>query len=251
LRIPGFDSLLKSVEMPELPDDLDRKRVGRLLRAARSVRDMSPRIERISGRLLGHPYRDCPLGGSAGTPEIFTASMGGFDCVTYVETVLALAASGSVEDFAENLRSIRYRDGVVEWRTRNHYMTAWIRENERAGFVSNQTRGRGVLLRDRRLNVVPGVPDRKVRVASIPKSAFLRRWADVETGDLAFFASTRRNLDVFHCGILIREGDTIRMRHAARSRRRVVEEPLSDFLDRNRMVGVILVRPEEAFSRAA
>ena len=237
--------------MSRTPHDLDRQRVSRWLEEARPLRDMSSRIEWISRQWLGYRYRDCPLGGAAGLPETFTASLEGFDCVTYVESALALAASDSVGQFVDNLRAIRYRGGVVDWRTRNHYMTAWIRENQRAGFVRNQTRGRGLVRRDRRLNVVPGLPERQVRVASIRKARFRHRFADVRTGDLIFFASTRRNLDIFHCGILIPCAGGIRMRHAARSRGRVVEQDLSEFLGQNRMAGVILVRPEEAFPRAA
>jgi uncharacterized protein (DUF2164 family) len=183
--------------------------------------------------------------------EVFTASLDSFDCVTYVESVLALAVSNTVSQFVQNLRLIRYRSGRVGWRTRNHYMSGWIRQNTGAGFVRNQTRGRALVRRDRRLNVVVGLPERTVSVSSVPKSDFCRRLGEVETGDLIFFASTRKNLDIFHCGILIRSGRDLVMRHAARSRGGVVEQPLRQFLKANRMVGVIVVRPEDAFPRAA
>jgi cell wall-associated NlpC family hydrolase len=237
--------------MPTKPPDLDRVRVNELLCGIRAVSDIGSRVEWISRQWLGLPYVICPLGGGADLPETLRASVDGFDCVTYVESVLALASSDSVGQFADHLRRIRYREGVVGWATRNHYMTAWIRANEKAGFVTNRTRGRGLVRRERNLNVVPGLPERSVRVASIRKSDFIDRSAQIRTGDLAFFASTRPNLDVFHCGVLIRAGDGVRMRHAARSHGSVAEEPLTSFLNRNRMVGVILVRPEEAFSRAA
>ena len=58
-----------------------------------------------------------------------------------------------------------------------------------------------------------------------------------------FFVSTRRNLDVFHAGILVRDGKNIRLRHASRSQRSVVEQELTEFLKANRMAGVIVVRP--------
>lgn len=237
--------------MSHTPHDLDRKRIGELLRELRPLRGIGARIDWVSRQWVGSPYLGCPLGGAADLAEVFSASLEGFDCVTYVESVLALAAADSVDEFADNLRLIRYRDGIVSWATRNHYMTAWIRENERAGFVRNRTRGRGLVRRDRHLDVVDGIPAQDVRVASIRKNDFIQRDGDVHTGDLAFFASTRRNLDVFHCGILIRGKEAVRMRHAARSRGRVVEEAVTDVLARNRMAGVILVRPEEAFSRAA
>ena len=66
----------------------------------------------------------------------------------------------------------------------------------------------------------------------------------LKTSDLIFFASTKRRLDIFHCGIVVRDGERLRMRHAARSRNGVVEQDLDDFLKDNRMAGVIVVRPK-------
>ena len=88
------------------------------------------------------------------------------------------------------------------------------------------------------------MPARNVRVRSVRKREFMRRADETETGDIAFFASTRTNLDVFHVGLLVRSEDRVVLRHAARSRGRVVEEGLRGFLVRNRMAGVILVRPQ-------
>src|SRR5581483_7217804 len=90
----------------------------------------------LSRRFLGHPYQTNPLIGSADSPEVFTASLDAFDCVTYVETVLALARARSVDEFTRWLRAIRYEDGCVRWERRNHYMTRWIRNNARQAIIS-------------------------------------------------------------------------------------------------------------------
>jgi hypothetical protein len=63
--------------------------------------------------------------------------------------------------------------------------------------------------------------------------------------------STRKNLDVFHAGIIVRDGKNILLRHASRSRRMVVEQELSEFLKANRMAGVIVVRPQVPARRIA
>jgi len=237
--------------MSRISRDANRPLVERLIRALGPIEGIGARIDWLTREWLGRPYRECPLDGGPEVHERLTASLDGFDCVTYVEAVLALGGSTSVTAYLGALSSIRYRDGVVGWATRNHYMSAWIRENERQGFVRDITRGPGLVRRRRRLSVVPGVPVRNVTVTSLPKALFLRRTRDVRTGDLVFFASTRRNLDIFHCGVLIRVGDSVHMRHAARSRGAVVEQELQQFLARNRMPGVILVRPEEAFPGAS
>jgi hypothetical protein len=65
----------------------------------------------------------------------------------------------------------------------------------------------------------------------------------LQTGDLIFFASTRKHLDVFHAGIIVR-GKKVSLRHASRSKGSVVEQELSEFLKANRMTGVIVMRPQ-------
>jgi hypothetical protein len=65
----------------------------------------------------------------------------------------------------------------------------------------------------------------------------------IRTGDLACFGSTKKNLDVFHTGILIRLGDTILLRHASRTARKVIDQDLHVFLKNNRMSGLVLLRP--------
>ena len=237
--------------MSVTPRCLDRSLVREILADIRSVHPIGIRIEAISSRFMGDPYRGETLGGSASSDESFTASLDAFDCVTYVESILALAGASDPRKFADNLRCIRYRNGIVGWVSRNHYMTAWIRNNVRAGFVSNQTKGPGLIDRSRKLNVVDGLAEKTILVRSIRKRDFLRRGSEVSTGDLVFFASTRRNLDVFHCGVLIRSGERILLRHAARSRGRVVEQALEGFLAANRMSGVILVRPRDIVLEAA
>ncbi len=97
---------------------------------------------------------------------------------------------------------------------------------------------------ERVLNVVPGLAAQRTRVKCVPKAAVPRLERYLQSGDLIFFVSTRKNLDVFHAGIIVRDGKRILMRHASRSQGFVVEQELSEFLKANRMAGVIVVRPQ-------
>jgi hypothetical protein len=194
---------------------------------------------------VGAPYRPHPLIGAVDSPEVFTVALNAFDCVTFIETVLALAQSRDAVHFAAALRGIRYADGRVEWSRRNHYITDWIRNNVRAGSVQTIPALQASVEKRRTLNVVPGLSERRARFACIPKKDLPRQAGRLRTGDLIFFASMRRNLDVFHCGIVINNGKGLLLRHASRSRGRVVEQRLAEFLQQNRMPGVIVVRPTE------
>jgi hypothetical protein len=234
------------------PRGLSRRRVERLLSEAKYCPSVGNRIDVLSRHLVGRPYRPNPLIGSIDTPEVFTASLDGFDCVTYLETILALARAASVDDFIEWLRKIRYERGRIQWERRNHYMTLWIRNNVREGIVRPLSlRAVPMVGRERVLNVVPGLSAQRTCVKCVPKRTLPRLGMSLQSGDLIFFASARKNLDVFHAGIIVRDGESMRMRHASRSRGSVVEQDLSEFLLANRMAGVIVVRPQGATRRLA
>ncbi len=237
-------TLIKLLRMSEIPKGLTRTIVRQTLDRVRSVSAMGARIAIFSEQFLNCPYYKNSLIGAVDEREVFTASFDGFDCVTYLETVVALARASTPDEFIDNLRNIRYSDGIVDWKKRNHYMTTWIRNNTRTGIVRDRTQGPGVVERRRCLRALTGMPARTVRVRSIPKKAFMRRQHDIQTGDLVFFASTRRDRDVFHCGLLIRD-ETVRIRHASLSQGQVVDQELTEFLRANRMSGVIAVRPRE------
>lgn len=225
------------------PRGLDSRRAQQLLSKGKDLRSLPERMVSFSKLLLGLPYEANPLGGSPGTPEVFTASLVGFDCVTYVETVLALSLAATPGEVADWLRRIRYEGGRVEWARRNHYMTGWIRANARSGVVRPISAGLRATRKDRLLDIVPGLPPARMRFSCVPKREIRKLERRLVPGDLIFFASTRAHLDVFHCGVLVRDGDRWRMRHAARSRKSVVEQDLSEFLGANRMAGVLVVRP--------
>ena len=233
------------------PLGLSRRRV-QVLAEAKHDRSTASRIETFSRHFLGFPYKPFPLIGSADSPEVFAASLDGFDCVTYIETVLALARGVSVDGFITWLRKIRYEQGCVEWKRRNHYMTGWMRNNLRDGTICHISASTvPTVTRERVLNVLPGLPARRTTIKLVPKSALARLARGLCNGELIFVASARKNLDVFHAGIIVRSGNRLLIRHASRSQGGVVEQELSDFARKNRMAGVVVVRPREATQRVA
>jgi hypothetical protein len=237
---------------PLQPRGLSRRHVEDLLSEASHDGFANSRIDVLSRHFLGYPYQPNPVIGSSDSGEVFTASLDGFDCVTYIETILALARASDADEFVEWLRKIRYEQGRVEWRRRNHYMTHWIRNNVREGIL------RPISMpavpthsRERTLSVVPGLAAQRTQVKCVPKSALSRAREHFRSGDVICFVSTRKNLDVFHAGIIVRDGKKVLMRHASRSRGLVVEQELGEFLKANRMAGVIVVRPQVTETRSA
>jgi len=52
------------------------------------------------------------------------------NCMAYCEHVLALAISDNWDHFFNNLQHIRYKDGIIGMKSRNHYtMADWLPEN--------------------------------------------------------------------------------------------------------------------------
>ncbi len=214
-----------------------------LLREAARQSSLAGRIDVISSRLIGLPYLENPLGGGPDSRESLRIPLEGFDCVTYIETVLALASSRRVEEFVDAVRRMRYEGGRVDWFHRNHYMINWAEKNEKRKLIKNITAGPEAVKKSRKLTIVKGLPARAAEFDCIPKFRMNRVRGRVETGDVILFVSARKNLDVFHTGFVVKRDGELFLRHATRSKGKVIEQKLSEFLKGHRMSGVILLRP--------
>jgi len=223
----------------------DARLAGKLIARAKTNSNLSDRIRIISSQLMGFPYIVHPLTGSQSHPEIFVTRMDGFDCVTYVETVLALAESKNIDDFPERLREIRYEHGVVEWRKRLHYTTEWSEYHVRRGDFLDLTVGEGTIERIKRLSYLAGLAPKTSHFRYFPTRLLPQVSHRMMDGDLIYFVSTRKGLDVFHVGLLIKNGNHFHLRHAAHSRGAVVEQELYDFVRANPMSGFIINRPSQ------
>ena len=93
---------------------------------------ITDRINLYSEMFLETPYSWTPTGDG---PDALleTYPLVNFqltNCMVYCEHVLALSISDSWDNFFNNLQQIRYRDGIIGMRTRNHYtMADWLPEN--------------------------------------------------------------------------------------------------------------------------
>jgi hypothetical protein len=215
----------------------------RILKPLAHQDNLAKRIETISEQFLDCPYVTNSLVGNADVPEQLTIKLDGFDCVTYMETVLALALSETAEQFTESLIRIRYKNGLVEWQQRNHYMADWWRNNGRQGLLRNLTRGAEAVEKKRELNVIKDLPNVRASFRVFPKKKIAHIEKLIKTGDFACFATTKKNLDVFHTGILLRRDGKILLRHASRTAKKVIDQDLREFIKNNRMSGLVLLRP--------
>ncbi len=88
------------------------------------------------------PYIANPLG-EGPTGEISKEPLyrfDGFDCTTFVETVMGLAFSATPEQFKQKINQIRYENAKVDYEARNHFTSVdWIPNNTAQGFVKDIT----------------------------------------------------------------------------------------------------------------
>ena len=231
------------------PQKLNSQITRRLLKKASQFNSVGEKLRWITEQFIGKPYVIWPLIGSETIPEQFTATYDAFDCVTYLETCLALAWAKNVDDVNDALREIRYRNGNVKWEDRLHYTTDWSKYHVKRGDFKDLTRGEDTLSRTKEINFLKCFKPRTITFRYFPKRKLNKVSKNFHDGDLIYFASTRKGLDTFHVGILFWVNDKLVMRHSAKSKGGVVEQELAEFVKMNTMPGFIVTRPNEILPR--
>jgi hypothetical protein len=96
------------------------------------------RIVEVSAKFLNKPYLADPLGegpqGKFSQKPLYRFDA--FDCQTYVETVMALSLSHTMQQFQQQLLQIRYSNGKPDFYTRNHFPGIdWIPHNIQKKYI--------------------------------------------------------------------------------------------------------------------
>lgn len=227
------------------------QRIAALIGEAAALPTVAQRIDFISRALIGSRYRGYTLIGSARRAERFVMRDDVFDCVTFCETVLAAALARDPAQFEAQLRLIRYKDGEIDWRARNHYFSDWCANNV-ANHVCKKLLLPGSETIDKRLTWMRGLGPRLASMTVLSRAALIDNRALLATGDIIGFLSQRPGLDYFHTGFVVVTGEgRLMLRHAAKSRGRVLDQPLSRFLTDNHAQAVTLLRVKEPATMAS
>jgi hypothetical protein len=224
---------------------------------------------------IGRFFLDAPY--QAGTLETkgrekLEINLAAFDCMTFVETVLAAArcaAAGKLSplQFQKELKFIRYLQGKINgYASRLHYFTDWLRDNEKKKVLKNVSRLLGGKPVRKKINFMTAHRDlyaalsnqaafegmQKVEQALsrktfylIAKSMVARRKSMIQQGDIIAFATDQEGLDVVHAGFAVRQGRDLHLLHASSKEGAVVisGETLSAYLKANKkFTGIIIAR---------
>lgn len=193
----------------------------------------------IGRRFVGAPYVPKTLDPPG--PERLIVNLRTFDCVTYVETMFALARviRAGRDDFAvfvDELRRIRYRTGeAASYPERLHYFSDWIAANESKGLVRNMTPDLGGVPDTARVDFMSTHADlywqladsavaAAVRSTEAGLSARLRTWipqdsiariaGGIRNGDIIAATSTVPGLDIAHTGLALWLDGRLHLMHA-------------------------------------
>ena len=231
------------------PDVLDG-----ILAEAFVIADAGQRIAFLSNTFLGLEYQESTLIGSEHAPEVFVINLQGVDCLTFIEYIEAMRLSKSFSEFQTNLRKVRYESGVVSFSKRNHFFTDWIENNK--DFIRDVTgeiaadatkRVRKILnVRGDGTFLLPGIQPVEREIGYVPAENIDDAvFHAMKTGDYIGIYSTVHGLDVSHVGIVIRDGESIFLRHASSQKkyRKVIDQDLKEYILNK--PGIIVLRPKE------
>ncbi|MET0395599.1 MAG: N-acetylmuramoyl-L-alanine amidase-like domain-containing protein [Longimicrobiaceae bacterium] len=286
LRACGLAAPGAATGPPPSPEDRARLEewVG-VLRRERSIAAAEVSVGAAAARVgelaVGTPYEAFTLeaylraGGSPSRTEPLTLSLTRFDCVSLVESCLAVArvamAEGAPtwEAFGREMERMRYRGGArAGYASRLHYFSEWMADGERRGLVRvlgaelggepdarplrfmTEHRASYPALADDGVFRAIGEMERSLDAAPrrvVPTARIAAVSDRIRTGDVLAFATSIPGLDVTHSAFAYRDrAGVLRVLHAPLSGGavEVTRSTLPEYVAAiRRSTGILVARP--------
>jgi cell wall-associated NlpC family hydrolase len=236
-----------------------------------SQRSMAEIMQAVSEQFLGAPYAEGLLDRSP--QETLVTTLNQFDCVLFVESVLALSRGIAAQDytettFAQHIREQRYVNGLMDgYCSRLHYFSSWIDNNQQKGLVISLIPDKGGRPLGKALNFMSthwqsypqlvrsqSAYDCIVKMESrldlsqmqyIPYEQIASFYSVLQPGDIVAVATAVPGLDVTHTGLVYQESDgNMGLIHAAPGNGVKISPDLQNFVGSVRdAIGVFIARP--------
>lgn len=227
----------------------------------------------VGKRFIGTPYEAKTL--EKGNEEQLVIYLDGLDCTTFLENVVVFSRlvkrdSLTFEEFQNELRQLRYRDGEMEsYASRLHYFTEWIHNNTQKGIVRDVTAEVGGIPYPKQINFMSTHRSAYAQLSNdgyyaeiqqveaalnqqdrcyIPKDSLRIHEENIQGGDLIAITTSIDGLDVSHTGIAVWKNGRLHLMHASTGSNEVEisKLPLAEYLAGNRrQTGIIVSRLEE------
>ena len=208
--------------------------------------DFRSRVNDVAQRSLGTPYADGPLGEGPGAKydDDPLMDLTRVDCVTFVEQTIALTASSSYQDAFDLLQKVRYRNGEIDFESRNHFMAAeWVVNNR---FCTDVTRAldvptaavsrtiskKGFFQRVKIPELGQDITDRVIDLAYVTIDQAAEAEKSLPSPALILFIGKVDWLFTLHCGLYLRDQDgTGLLYHASSKHGAVTTTRLASYLE--------------------
>ena len=254
-----FEKIVQYAKQQNLPD----RPIGEIVQA-------------IADNFLGQPYAEGLLDKS-GTEKL-VVTLDKFDCVLFVETVLAIARGVAVKDydyqnFVNRIEEQRYLNGKMNgYCSRLHYFSEWINDNQKRQTVENITAQLGGVPMNKQLNFmsqhrssypqmvkdeatyqcIVGIEAElaKTTVNYIPTNGIKSIYSQLKPGDIVAVATDVKGLDVTHTGLVYRNADgNMGLIHASPAGQVTVAYDLHRYISRvESAIGIVVARAKTANS---
>ena len=252
--------------------EMSNVEIDQLLTAtARKNMTITERINYFSEMFLDMPY-DLTCTGDGPYALYETRPLVNFDetnCMVFCEHVLALSISDSWDNFFNNLQRIRYQNGIIGMRTRNHYtMADWLPENRwLLDDVSRKVGGQYTKTTTRTIShktffQKKGItdlryvrPDRVITIDYIPKENLLNVKKNVKPGDiLALIFANKTDIFSAHMLMVTEKNGKLYIRESSNSKMSTFDTPYDEWvnskLDMDKYAGLCFMRIREDFNQA-
>lgn len=263
----------EAVDAPAAPDSSTAQTFGAVMAYAEAenlaARPLGEIVQAIGRQLIGQPYVEGALDRTV--EEALVVDLTGFDCVTFVENVLALAqavqaGTPSYDAYVRNLEALRYRDGRLDgYCSRLHYFTDWMLDNERRGAVRLVSQDFGQPF-DKTIDFMSGHRDAYPKLVGndslfaciedveaglrghdlyyVPQDDIRGIYDQLQAGDIIATATDIDGLDVTHTGFVFKDGERTGFLHASLTGEVKVSDDLAEYIADNRVqTGIIVARP--------
>ena len=190
------------------------------------------------------------------------------NCMVFCEHVLALSISDSWDNFFNNLQQIRYKNGIIGMRSRNHYtMADWLPENHwLLDDVSRKVAGKYTKTTTRTVShntffSKKGItdmrymlPDREITINFVPKEDLLKIKKNVKPGDiLALIFAGKTDIFSAHMLMIAEKDGNFFIRESSGSKMTTFDTPYDDWVkskqDLDRYAGLCFMRIRDNLNR--
>lgn len=230
--------------------------------------DLSTCIIENASFFIGTPYVAHTL--ESGHEEKLLIYNDKYDCVTFVEYVLALTiyqnqTSEPKKTIPQIITNLRYRNGIIDgYGSRLHYFTEWLIHNEKNQIIKQITTQIGGQPFDKKINFMSTHKSKypqlnnskdlqkvndaeiyldKQNLTYIPKYKVRASFTQINNGDIIAITTGIDGLDIVHTGFAYRKGNDIHLLHASEKEGKVVisDLPLDEYMIKNKAQSGIMV----------